>query len=110
MTREFAGTLRERIMIERPVEARTSIGVQRFGWERVANCLASIVPEGAAGSLAEAMALSAMSRFVVTIRARDGISVGQRVAWGTRSLMVRQLTGDPRATDRIVMRCEEARS
>ena len=36
--------------------------------------------------------------------------VGQRVVWGTRSLMVRQLTGDPRMSDRIVMRCEEARS
>ena len=106
---EFAGTLRERVIIEKPLTARTSLGVQQYGWERVASCLASIVPEGA-GSEAEAMALSAMQRFVVTIRARDGIAIDQRVRWGTRVLMVRQLLGDPRLRDRIVMRCEEARN
>ncbi len=106
---EFAGSLRERILVERPVEARTSIGVQQFGWERVASCLASIVPEGA-GAEREAMALSAMPRFVVMIRMRDGIAIDQRLRWGTRVLMVRQLTSDPRLGDRITMRCEEARS
>ena len=121
---EFAGTLRERVLVERPVEARTPIGVQqfgaglsnltagfgvqRFGWERVASCLAAIVPEGA-GAEREAMALSAMPRFQVTIRMRDGIAIDQRIRWGARTLMVRQLLSDPRHGDRIVMRCEEAR-
>ena len=108
MNGEFTGTLRERIMIERPVQARTSIGVQQFGWERVGTCLASIVPEGA-GAEREAMALSAMPRFVVTIRWREGIAIDQRVSWGTRTFMIRQLLGDPRKSDRIVMRCEETR-
>ncbi|MFN2472792.1 MAG: head-tail adaptor protein [Sphingomicrobium sp.] len=109
MSGEFAGTLRERVIIERPVEARTSIGVQQFGWERVASCLAAIVPEGA-GPEREAMALSVMPRFQVTIRYRDGIAIDQRLRWGTRVLMVRQMLSDPRLGDRIVMRCEEARS
>lgn len=109
MIGEFAGTLRERIIIERPVRARTAIGVQQFGWERIAACLAEIVPEGA-GAESEAMALSAMPRFRVTIRTRDGIAIDQRVRWGTRTLMVRQLLADPRVADRIVLRCEEARA
>jgi head-tail adaptor len=108
MSGEFSGSLRERILIERPVEARTAMGVQQFGWERVARCLAAIVPEGA-GAEREAMALSVMPRFQVTIRVRDGIAIDQRISWGERVLMVRQLISDPRAKDRITMRCEEVR-
>lgn len=106
---EFAGTLRERIFVVRPTEARTSTGVQQYGWHKVADCLASIVPEGA-GAQAEGMALSAMPRFVVTIRKRDGIAIDQRVRWGTRSLAIRQMVADPRSPERMVMRCEEVRS
>ncbi len=108
MRQEFAGTLRERILIIEPTEARTSIGVQQFGWHKVADCLASIVPEGA-GAEAEGMALSAMPRFVVTIRARDGIAINMRVRWGTRMLAIRQLVADPRTPERMAMRCEEVR-
>jgi head-tail adaptor len=106
---EFAGTLRERVTILAPTEARTSIGVQQFGWHKVADSLASIAPEGA-GAEAQGMALSAMPRFVVTIRKRDGIAIDMRVRWGTREMAIRQLIGDPRSPDRIVMRCEEVRS
>lgn len=106
---EFAGTLRERIIIERPAAVRTDLGMQSAGWETVARCLAAIVAEGA-GPEAEAMALSAMGRFRVTIRNRDGISVGQRVRWGERVMEIRQRIDDPRLADRIVLRCEEIRS
>ena len=105
---EFTGTLRERVLIERPLASRTAMGVQQFGWERVGTCLASVVPEGT-GAEREAMALSAMPRFRVTIRFRDGIGIDQRVTWGERVLMIRQLIDDPRQRDRIVMRCEEVR-
>jgi len=105
---EFAGTLKERVRIERPVTRRTASGLQEAGWEEVARCLAEIVPEGA-GAEAEAMSLSAMPRFRVTIRRRDGISVGQRVTWKGRAMLVRQRIDDPRAPDRIMLRCEEVR-
>ena len=105
---EFAGTLKERVRIERPVALRTAGGLQQAGWEEVVPCLAEIVPEGAAAE-AEAMSLSAMPRFRVTIRRRDGISVGQRVSWKGRAMLVRQRIDDPRMPDRIVLRCEEVR-
>lgn len=105
---EFAGTLNERIAIERRVGARTPMGVQQSEWEIVCTCLASIAPEGA-GAESEAQALSAMPRYRVTIRWRDGIAVDQRISWRGRFLMVRQLLDDPRRRDRIVMRCEEVR-
>lgn len=109
MTGEFAGTLRERVLIERPSQERTAMGLQTAGWEQVARCLAAIEPEGV-GPEAEGQALSAMPRFRVSIRPRDGIAIDQRITWGKRMLMIRQLVDDPRRRDRIVMRCEEVRA
>ncbi len=105
---EFAGTLKERITIEKPVGTRTAMGVRQSEWKRLCGCLAAIVPEGT-GSESEAQALSAMPRFRVTIRKRDGIAIDQRIDWRGRLLMIRQLLDDPRAADRIMMRCEEVR-
>ena len=108
MSGEFAGTLRQRIMIERPTLLRTPSGLQEAGWEPVATCLAAVVADGV-GAEAEGQALSANPRFRVTIRQRDGISVGQRVIWGERVMLVRQRIDDPRSPERIIVRCEEMR-
>lgn len=109
MSQEFAGTLRERIVIERPVSLRNAMGLREPGWEQVCRCLASVVLESV-GSESEAQALSSMPRFRVTIRAREGIALDQRISWNERKLMVRQLLDDPRSKDRIAMRCEEVRA
>jgi len=106
---EFAGTLRERVTIERPVSLRNAMGLQEPGWEQVCSCLAAVAIEGV-GAESEGQALSAMPRCRVTIRRRDGIEVGQRVRWKGLSFVARQLLDDPRLRDRIVMRCEEVRS
>jgi len=109
MSNEFAGTLRERVLIERPVSTRNAMGLQEPGWEQVCRCLASVVLESV-GAESEAQALSAMPRFRVTLRWREGIAIDQRIGWNGRKMMVRQLLDDPRSKDRIVMRCEEVRS
>ena len=108
MTREFAGRLRERILIERPVEERTAMGLQQAAWVPVCRALAAIEPDGA-GAEAEAQALSAMPRFRVTMRPRPGIEVGQRVNWGAMRLTIRQLLENPLDKDRILLRCEQVR-
>jgi head-tail adaptor len=105
---EFAGTLRERVIIEAPVSVRNAMGLQEPGWELVCRCLASVALDSV-GPEAEAQALSAMPRYRVTIRWREGIALGLRVNWNGRVLMVRQLLDDPRSKDRIAMRCEEVR-
>ena len=108
MSREFAGTLRERILIERPVEERTAMGLQQAAWVPMCWALAAIEPDGA-GAEAEAQALSAMPRFRVTMRPRAGIEVGQRVSWGATRMTIRQMLENPLDKDRIVLRCEQVR-
>jgi head-tail adaptor len=108
MSGEFAGSLRERVTIERQVPARNAMGLQEYAWEPLCRCLASVLPDGV-GAEAEGQALSAMPRFRVTIRSRDQVGIDQRVAWKGRVLMVRQIVADPRTPDRIAMRCEEVR-
>jgi head-tail adaptor len=106
---EFAGTLRQRIRIERPLTTRTPTGVQESGWEPVASCLAAVALEGV-GSQSEGQALSAMPKLRVTIRRRDGVAIDQRIRWGTRTFLIRQLLDDPLHPDRLALRCEEARA
>lgn len=105
---EFAGTLRERVKIERPISTRNAMGLQEPGWEPVCNCLASVALESV-GAQSEGQALSAMPKYRVTIRRRDGIGLDQRIDWNGRYLMVRQVLDDPRERDRLSMRCEEVR-
>lgn len=105
---EFAGTLKQRIRIERPIGLRTESGLQQPGWEHVCDCLAAIAAEGV-GAEAEGQALSAMPRFRVTIRKRDGIALGHRLTWGTRTMLVKQRIDDPATQDRILLKCEEIR-
>jgi head-tail adaptor len=106
---EFAGTLRERILVEQPISVRNAMGLQEPGWEEICRCLASIALESV-GQQSEGQALSAMPKFRVTIRWREGIAIDQRISWNDRKLMVRQLLDDPRTKDRITMRCEEVRA
>lgn len=109
MSTEFAGTLRERVLIERPISVRNAMGLKEPGWEQVCRCLAAVTLE-TIGAESEGQALSSMPKYRVTIRRRDGIALDQRVTWSGRKLMVRQLLDDPRTKDRIVMRCEEVRA
>lgn len=108
MSGEFAGTLRERVLIERPISLRNAMGLQEPGWEPVCRCLASVVLESV-GAQAQGQTLSAMPKYRVTIRRRDDVALDQRVTWNGRRMMVRQLLDDPRQKDRIAVRCEEVR-
>jgi head-tail adaptor len=109
MRAEFAGTLRERVVVERLSEERSSAGLPSQEWLVVVRCMAAISADGV-GAEGEAAALSAMPRFRVTIRPRAGVTVGQQLRWRDRRLMVRQVLADPQSPDRLVLRCEETRS
>jgi head-tail adaptor len=109
MSGEFAGTLSERILIEQLSTERDPSGLQQSAWATVCTCSASIVIDGV-GVQTQGQALSAMNQYRVTIRRRDDIALDQRISWGPRKLMVRQLLDDPLAKDRLTMRCDEVRA
>lgn len=107
--REFAGLLRERVEIWQRLPARLPSGVATEDWQFVGACLARIEAEGV-GAASEAMAVSAMQRFRITIRSRTDVALEQRILWKNRRLIVRQIADDPATPDRQTLRCEELRT
>jgi len=59
--------------------------------------------------LAAAGSLSAMPRWQVTMRKREGIDLKTRLVWRGRFLGVRGVVSDPRNPAQMVLTCEEKR-
>lgn len=106
---EFAGLLRETIVLLRREDVRSPEGLLTGEWHAYATCPAAVAPDGS-GPEAEGMSLSAMPRYRITIRFRSNVSVDHQVRWKGRLLSVRQSIEDPRTPDRLVLRCEELRA
>lgn len=105
---EFAGKLSQRIGLYQKTGARLPTGAtdQEHVW--VLNCLASIVAEGTATD-SEAMSLSAMSRYRITVRRQPDFAIDDQVSWRGKRLLIRQVIDDPLLPDRLILRCEEQR-
>lgn len=105
---EFAGSLTQRIELWARSQVRLETGASSEEMRLLLNCLANIVAEGA-GAADEAMSLSAMPRYRVTVRKQPDFAIDQQVRWQGRRLVIRQIVDDPRLPDRLVLRCEEQR-
>lgn len=105
---EFAGKLTQRIELWARSQARLENGVSSEEMSFSLTCLAGIAAEGAAAA-DEAMSVSAMPRYRVTVRRQDDFSVDQQVRWRGRRLIIRQIVDNPILPDRLVLRCEEQR-
>lgn len=106
--KEFAGSLNQRIELWERSPERLETGSSSEEMRLVLSCRAAIAAEGA-GAAAEAMSVSAMPRFRVTIRRQSNFTVDQQVRWRDRKLLVRQVLDDPLLPDRLLLRCEEQR-
>lgn len=108
MSGEFLGMLRKRVTIERRLGNRDALGgaTGRYAYEGAAWVfVAPMMP----ADLTEADVLSAMPRWQVTMRKREGIDLRTRLVWRGRFLGVRNIISDPRDPVRMVLTCEEAR-
>jgi head-tail adaptor len=105
---EFAGTLRERVVLETRLEAWDARGgaTGKYSYDGVA--WASLMPLIPA-DLARADALSAVPRWQVTIRKREGVGMRTRLTWRGKYLAVRGLVSDPSQPAQLVLTCEEVR-
>lgn len=108
MSAEFAGALRERVTIEQPNPARDPLGGRTGGYLYDGAAWAAVSPVIPA-DLSSADALSALPRWLVTLRKREGVAPGTRLVWRGRYLRVRVVVSDPRDPARMVLTCEEAR-
>lgn len=105
---EFAGSLNQRIEVWERSPQRLATGASSEEMSPVLNCLAAIVAEGS-GVANEAMSVSAMPKFRVTIRRQTDIAIDQQVRWSGKRLVIRQIVDNPLLADRLVLRCEEQR-
>jgi SPP1 family predicted phage head-tail adaptor len=105
---EFAGSLNQRIEIWERSPQRLSTGASSEEMKSVLSCLAAIVAEGN-GAASEAMSVSAMPKFRLTIRKHPEIAIDQQVRWRGKRLAIRQIVDNPLLSDRLVLRCEEQR-
>jgi head-tail adaptor len=105
---EFAGTLRERVVLETRLEARDARGGATGGYSYDGVAWASLIPL-MPSDLSRAEALSALPRWQVTIRKREGVGMRTRLTWRGKYLAVRGIVSDPREPAQMVITCEEVR-
>ena len=105
---EFAGALRERISIERRLDDRDMAARAIGRWAYDGAAWAAVTPLIPA-DLVAADTLSALPRWSVTMRKREGIGPWTRLVWRGRYLLVRSVISDPRRPERMILNTEEAR-
>jgi SPP1 family predicted phage head-tail adaptor len=108
MSGEFAGTLREVVVIETRMSTRDSragaVGNYRYDGQAWA-AVSPLMP----ADLTRADALSALPRWRVTIRKREGLGLGTRLTWRGKYLAVRAAFSDPQTPAQMHLTCEEVR-
>jgi SPP1 family predicted phage head-tail adaptor len=105
---EFAGALRERISFERRSAERDLLAGARGKWRYDGAAWAAVTPLGAAEAV-EADALSALPRWRVIVRKREGVDPGCRIVWRGRYLRVRSVESDPREPAQMILTTQEQR-
>ena len=105
---EFAGALRERIAFERRSDERDLLAGARGKWRYDGAAWAAVTPLGA-GDPVEADALSALPRWRVIVRKREGLDPNSRIVWRGRYLRVRSVESDPREPAQMILITQEQR-
>lgn len=105
---EFAGSLRERVVIEHRQGNRDVAAGATGKYAYAGEAWAALMPL-MPSDLVQADALSAMPRWQVTMRKREGVGPGTRLTWRRKYLAVRGVISDPREPAQIVLTCGEVR-
>ena len=105
---ELTGTLRERVTLERRLGNRDALGGAAGAYAYDGAAWAAVSPLIPA-DLSVADSLSALPRWQVTMRKREGVDLKTRLVWRGRFLGVRSVVSDPRDPARMVLTCQEKR-
>lgn len=115
MKEEWAGTLVERVAIERFVDSRDDAGASVGQWQGAGSAWAAIVADNPGGAQGGAVggtlgeARRSRRRWRVTLRApmrEAAIGLTSRLVWRGEWLSVLAVETDPLRPDRVTLRCE----
>lgn len=106
MLDERAGTLDERVTIERWQSARDDTGDDVGNWVGVATVLAAVNREGAPPRARLAEAARSGRRWQVLLRDRDDLDLTVRLRWRGQILAVRAVERDARWRDFATLWCD----
>lgn len=106
MSGEFAGTLRERVAVERLTQIPGDDGNAVLAWADDGAAWAGLVPAPAPDSIVGEGQVS-RPRYRMTLRPRAGLGLACRFRWLGRVLTVIRIEPDPRRRDRITLLVEE---
>jgi hypothetical protein len=108
MSGELSGGLRERVILERRLDNRDGLAGAKVKYGYDGAAWTSVIPLIPAG-LVVGDSLSALPRWQVTMRKREGVDQRTRLTWRRKYLAVRQAVSDPRDPSRMVLTCDEVR-
>ncbi len=108
MSGEFAGALRERVTLEQRLGNRDGLAGATGKYAYDGAAWTAVMPLMPAGLVA-GDSLSAMPRWQVTMRKREGVDQRTRLVWRRKYLAVRTVVSDPRDPSRMVLTCDEVR-
>ena len=106
MSAEFAGSLDQRVTIQRRAADRDDLGGASGGWEAGVAVWAALAPltPGIGG---EGDRPLGRSRWKAVIRAGAEIVPGDRLQWRGGTFAVRSVEADPATPDRLTLMLEE---
>lgn len=106
MTREFAGTLTERLQIMQWVGGQDATGAPSGEWRPAGTRYASVVPDGGQFPVERGGVQRSVRRWRVMMRNDATLSIADRLQWRGMALTILALETDPRAPAVTVLRCE----
>ncbi len=105
---EFSGALRERATLEVRAPDRSAAGGRTGRWNYDGAAWISVMPMMPADMTVGA-SRSALPRWQVTMRKREGVGLQSRLVWRGKFLQVRSVVSDPREPAHIILTTEEIR-
>jgi head-tail adaptor len=105
---EFAGTLAERVILQRRSGERDDLGAADGAWSAGFAVWAAMAPATPA-AWGQGDRPGASSRWRATIRSGADVLPGDRLTWRGVAHVVRLVETDPAASDRLLLDVEEDR-
>jgi head-tail adaptor len=103
---EIAGSLMERVAIERWQGVRDAAGDAVGAWLPLDEVAAAVVPDGSLSAVRVGDAVRSVRRWQVLLRRRDDIDLAVRLRWQGRQLAVLAIEPRGRQREHLLLLCE----